>query len=334
VEKILSQAGHIQYLDGWRGIAIFLVLLSHFFHLNFMDAGRLGVDIFFVLSGTLMGNILFIKKVNLKTFYIRRFSRVIPVFVVFVCVLFSLYWLLGDKTPVEHIFPTLLFLRTYFPSEISIYQSSIPIGHLWSLNVEEHAYVIMSVLTLFIISLKKSSFNLICLAVMSQLILLLYSTNLLTQPINAEIRTEAALSFIFYSAGYRVFLESKTIKVHPILPLFTFSLAITCYLNEMPWWSNFFSPILLAFTVNHLNDTSNTIKKLLSSRLLTQLGLYSFSIYLWQQPFYKIQYELPYGVALLLAITVSIASYWLIENPMRKYINRKWAPNEKIESAK
>ena len=330
----MSQAGHIQYLDGWRGIAIFLVLLSHFFHINFMDAGRLGVDIFFVLSGTLMGNILFIKKVNLKTFYIRRFSRVIPVFVVFVVVLFSLYWLLGDKTPIEHIFPTLLFLRTYFPSEISIYQSSIPIGHLWSLNVEEHAYVIMSIITLFVINPKKSSFYLICLAIMSQLVLLLYSTNLLPQPVNAEIRTEAALSFIFYSAGYRIFLESKKIKIHPILPLFTFSVAITCYLNEMPWWSSFFSPILLAFTVNHLNDTSNTIKKLLSSRLITQLGLYSFSIYLWQQPFYKIQYEFPFGVALLLAITVSISSYWLIENPMRKYINRKWASIEKIESAK
>jgi len=71
-----------------------------------MDAGRLGVDTFFVLSGSLMGNIFFIKKVNLKTFYIRRFSRVIPVFVVFIGILFSLYWLLGDKTPIEHIFPT------------------------------------------------------------------------------------------------------------------------------------------------------------------------------------------------------------------------------------
>lgn len=299
-----------------------------------MDAGRLGVDIFFVLSGTLMGNILFIKKTDLRTFYIRRFSRVIPVFLVFVLVLFSIYWLLGDTTPTEHIFPTLFFLRTYFPSDISIYQSTIPIGHLWSLNVEEHAYVIMSFITLFVINLRKSSLNLIALAVISQLVFLLYSTNILTQPVNAEIRTEAALSFIFYAAGYRVFLESKLIKVHPALPLVTFIVAVTCYLNIMPWWSSFFSPILLAFTVNHLKDTSNAIQKFLSTRLLTQLGLYSFSIYLWQQPLYKIQDKLPIGVALLLAIFVGIASYYVIEDPMRKFINKKWAPNKKIDSAK
>jgi len=325
---------HIKYLDGWRGIAILLVLLSHFFDINFMNAGRLGVDIFFVLSGTLMGNILFIKRVDLKTFYIRRFSRVFPVFVVFVSVLFGLYWLLGDKTPIAHIVPTFLFLRTYLPSEISIYQSSIPIGHLWSLNIEEHSYIIMSVVTLFVINAKKSSFYLICLAIISQVIFLLYSTNILTQPINAEIRTEAALSFIFYAAGYRVFLESKSIKVPPILPLLTFTLAITCYLNVMPWWSSFFSPILLAFTVNHLKDTYIAIHKLLGLRLLTHLGLYSFSIYLWQQPLYKIQDKLPLGVALLLAIIIGIASYWFIENPMRKFINKKWAPNNKIDSAK
>lgn len=329
-----NSKAHINYLDGWRGMAILFVLLSHFFHIDFMDAGRLGVDIFFVLSGTLMGNILFIKKTDLKTFYIRRFSRVIPVFLFFIVVLFSIYWLMGDKTPLEHIFPTLLFLRTYLPSDISIYQSTMPIGHLWSLNVEEHSYVIMSIITLFVLTAKKSSFSLICIAIISQFILLLYATNILAQPVNAEIRTEAALSFIFYSAGYRVFLESTSIKISPIIPLFTFFLAICCYLNVMPWWWSFFPPILLAFTVNHLKDTYNIIQQFLSFRPLTQLGIYSFSIYLWQQPLYKIQDSLPIGTALLLAIAIGIFSFYVIENPVREYINKKWAPNNKIDNIK
>jgi peptidoglycan/LPS O-acetylase OafA/YrhL len=324
---------HLQYLDGWRGIAILFVLLSHFFHIDFMNAGRLGVDIFFVLSGTLMGNILFIKKVDLKTFYIRRFSRVMPVFFVFVTALFCIYWLFGDATPIQHIFPTLFFIRTYFPNEISIYQSSIPIGHLWSLNVEEHAYVIMSIVTLFAFKAKKHSISLIGLAVLSQIVFFLYSSAILPPPNNAEIRTEVAISFVFYAAGYRVFLESNNVKVNSILPPVTFVFAIICYLNIMPWWSSFFPPILLAFTVNHLKDTSNVIKKFLSYRLLTQLGLYSFSIYLWQQPLYEIQDNLPAGSALLLAIIVGILSYHAIENPMRKLINKRWAPNNKIDSA-
>ena len=42
----------IDYLDGWRGLAILLVLISHFIpSITGADLGRFGVDIFFVLSG-------------------------------------------------------------------------------------------------------------------------------------------------------------------------------------------------------------------------------------------------------------------------------------------
>ena len=76
---------HIDYLDGWRGLAIALVLQSHFLAIGGFNSGRLGVHVFFVLSGLLMGRILFIKRVPLGTFQqaphqqdlarIRRFRR-------------------------------------------------------------------------------------------------------------------------------------------------------------------------------------------------------------------------------------------------------------------
>ncbi len=50
-----SQNNRIQYLDGWRGIAILFVLLGNVFMIGFMDMGRFGVDVFFVLSGLLLG---------------------------------------------------------------------------------------------------------------------------------------------------------------------------------------------------------------------------------------------------------------------------------------
>lgn len=56
-----------------------------------------------------------------------------------------------------------------------------------------------------------------------------------------------------------------------------------------------------------------------------------FSIYLWQLPLYKVQGTLPIGLALLLLlILIAITSYYVIEEPMRKFINNKWAPNREL----
>jgi len=44
----------MRYLDGWRGLAILLVLEGHFLSILPLNTGRLGVDVFFCLSGFLM----------------------------------------------------------------------------------------------------------------------------------------------------------------------------------------------------------------------------------------------------------------------------------------
>ena len=49
-----SELRRIDYLDGWRGLAIFLVLQGHFFAIQGWHSGRMGVDIFFCLSGLLV----------------------------------------------------------------------------------------------------------------------------------------------------------------------------------------------------------------------------------------------------------------------------------------
>ena len=89
-----SELNRLDYLDGWRGLAIAFVLISHFSSIQGIDFGRMGVDVFFVLSGMLMANILFVRRVALKTFYKRRISRVIPVFVVFISIVYFFSFLL------------------------------------------------------------------------------------------------------------------------------------------------------------------------------------------------------------------------------------------------
>ena len=78
-QDLIGSKNRFGYLDGWRGIAIAMVLISHFLG-DLGSYGRMGVDVFFVLSGLLMANILFVKRMPLSKFYKRRFSRVFPVF--------------------------------------------------------------------------------------------------------------------------------------------------------------------------------------------------------------------------------------------------------------
>src|SRR3954464_3947024 len=68
----------LRFLDGWRGIAIASVLVDHFAEPDYFNSGRAGVELFFVLSGRLMAQILFVGEPALANFYYRRFTRVWP----------------------------------------------------------------------------------------------------------------------------------------------------------------------------------------------------------------------------------------------------------------
>ncbi len=122
----------VGHLDGWRGLAILLVLQSHFLPLRGFDTGQLGVDIFFSLSGLLMSNLLFVRRVRLTDFYKRRISRILPAFVLFVFVVHGSATIAGVAWDWDEFFWTLLFMRTYLPDHPDIWNSSLPVGHLWS----------------------------------------------------------------------------------------------------------------------------------------------------------------------------------------------------------
>ena len=82
----VQQRSRLAYLDGWRGLSITLVLIGHFFPVPGINLGVLGVEFFFVLSGRLMAEILFIERYPLKKFFKRRFSRIYPALLVYVLV--------------------------------------------------------------------------------------------------------------------------------------------------------------------------------------------------------------------------------------------------------
>jgi len=254
----------IEVLDGWRGLAIILLLSGHFIELPWIWVERLGVDLFFVLSGMLMSTILFEKRMDLRDFYIRRFSRIIPAFILFVLVIFTLAEFANLEFKTSEVVANLTFLRTYYPLEPHIWNTDVPVEHLWSLNVEEHAYVIMSVITLLFLRNSNAAYILIALGTISIGICFYYYFNYASAPTQYRIRTESAVSFIFLSAGYNLIRRQSNISAHPVLPVIALLGAFLCYLKIMPDWLPFsFSPLLLVFTVNHLSEASRVLRDFL-----------------------------------------------------------------------
>jgi peptidoglycan/LPS O-acetylase OafA/YrhL len=101
------------------------------------------------------------------------------------------------------------------------------------------------------------------------------------------------------------------------------------------WWSIpapiqiIFGQAAFALAVNLLFVAPQIVKSILSFQPLRWLGILSFSIYLWQQPFYLLVHRegMSAWVGLSFALLFGTASFYLIERPTRRYLNRRWENN-------
>ena len=329
-KNTLRHGNRIVAWDGWRGIAILLVLCGHFYDLAWIHEDRMGVDIFFVLSGMLMSIILFEKRLSLRDFYIRRISRVFPLLLLLVVLMFTLSTFASIPYSFAELPASLLFIRTYFPTSPHIWSTGTSTAHLWSLNVEEHAYLILSILTLYLNDTRKVAALLILLALASFIISFYYYS---ITPTAAEfelksIRTESAASFIFFSAGYGLLKRHYHWKLPTGLFIGLVLLAIASYSYSTPlWWRFSIAGVCLGITVNHLDRIPQWLDYLLAHPVIRWFGLCSFSLYMWQQVYFEYLWAIPGGrvTAIALVLATGATSFYWFENPVRHAINNRWS---------
>jgi peptidoglycan/LPS O-acetylase OafA/YrhL len=139
-------------IDGLRAVAIILVLIFHAFPFRF-KGGFIGVDVFFVISGFLIGGVvkreLDQNNFSLLTFFYRRIRRIYPaLLVVLIASIFAGYFLLPTdyKRLGWHVAASSVFMANFaFLNESGYFDNSPdskPLMHLWSLAVEEQFYII------------------------------------------------------------------------------------------------------------------------------------------------------------------------------------------------
>ena len=308
------------YLDGWRGLAILLVLIAHFWQVRDPAIGRLGVDLFFVLSGLLMSHILFEKRMPIGPFYRRRISRILPVFLLFVLTVWIGWSRFGAS--LQELITTLTFTRTYY-THPTILHSVLPDANLWSLNVEEQCYIILATIAAFSALRTRAPWILFALAALSIPAIKLHWAS--DSRVPYALTTEVASAGLFLSAGYRRFAARWTPPSWSA-PL-ALACAFMCYSGFAPWYLRFTaSPLLLAFSVNQIQHSWNWIVAIFEWRPLRQLGILSYSTYLWQQIFLKYRNDFPDHIAVILALAAGAISFYLFEKPTRTWINAHWQP--------
>ena len=328
----VDAARHLVFLDGWRGLAITSLLLGHFFDDLGADSrlgincGRLGVELFFVLSGVLMGRLLFVKRVPLGLFYKRRISRIVPVLVVYVLAITAYLLARGHAHPGRAVLSTAFLVFNYFghaPGTPHQY------GHLWSICIEEHGYLALGLVAVIAPRLRIAPQRMIAiLVVLVWLFAAGYTAFTHWDYYDLFWRSEARLGGIFGSAGLAAWLARRG---RPVLgggaAVAAFALGVVLQAAFVPDLAKYtLGTLCLSLAVVHLEWAPPWFLKAFELPLLTRLGVLSYSIYLWQQPFYAFGLDHP-GLRLATlpaALVTGVLSFTFLEKPTRAWLTARW----------
>ena len=345
-------------VNGLRAIAILFVLFYHTEKIilgsNFFKGGYIGVDIFFVISGYLIGSIIFkelklTNKFSFFYFYERRLKRIIPALIVLLltCSAISLFILLPSDL-INFSYSTLssiFFISNMFFWKTSVVYNAtesinIPLLHTWSLSIEEQFYLIVPLFFFIIFKFLKRKLLLVLLSitVLSFLVSVFLSVNspsfnffiLISRVWELSLGTILSFLDIFHPRKNKSDYSNKLLTIISLLILLIYFF----YISDQTYHPSVITllPVLSCFFLIYYTGSKNDfVTKILSAKIFVYLGFISYSLYLWHYPllvyFKKIGFNqdtTPISLVLIVLVIflISFLSYFFIEKPFRsKKIN-------------
>ena len=352
---------YMPQLDSLRTFAVLLVMIGHYFPedmwINFTPNGKLGVTLFFVLSGFLITQILIRSKISIsngkttllrsfKDFYIRRTLRIFPIYYLLLLVLF----LIGFKNISSYLGWYLIYASNFLFYFLNSFKGQL--AHTWTLAVEEQFYLIWP----FIILLfsKRKLLALIIFFFIFGIVFRIYFLKF-TNNTSFYILTPASFdsfacgAFLAYSRIYDVKININKNLLKGLV-FVNIIILILIFLNR----KNFYSWVFLPTIVSTLSliiiakasiGFDGFVKKILENKFLVYLGKISYGLYLYHIfvpdlyiwlvkfgwnvpllgvklfPFYKNIYIQSF-IYILITIIISSVSWFLIEKPINNLKNR------------
>ena len=299
-----------------------------------------GVDLFFVLSGLLIGGILIDhsnRRGFYKTFYIRRAARILPLYASLLILFFtcrfildrdSFGWLFNDAIP---DFSYLTFTQNIFMGANNTFGGHF-LGVTWSLAVEEQFYLMVP-LVLFFAGAARFPKVVVVLTLVAPLLRLAMPG--FESVVNMPLRMDSLLIGVCLALAFRSesFVRSLDKNKELMWYLFIILLAVMGIMTYAKLGRRFLYPLIIAtfyasFISLALIHRGSKITAILRSTLLVRLGMYSYGLYMYHQmvsglihgyfrgtsPTITTRYGLQLTlVALIVTGLVSMASYHTYE---------------------
>lgn len=343
-------------LDGLRAMSV-LAVIGYHLDLEWAKGGLLGVGMFFVLSGYLITDQIIFEyktknKLSILKFWMRRLRRLLPAMVCML-LLVALWLSMTDFSRLQALegdfLSSLFYMNNWYLifNEVSYFESfgpASPIGHLWSLSIEEQFYLVWPIV--FLIGIKHVPRR----GKLMLLILLLASISALAMAVMYESGMDP--SRVYYGTDTRAFAILIGAALAVVWPSWKLSDRISPFAralldingvlgilillilisrsNEYDDWLYQFGFLYVSFVtaavIAVLAHPASRLGKIVACRPLTWIGKRSYSLYIWHYPVIVLSSPtvntegLGFTQILLqstMSVILSALSYKYVEEPIR-----------------
>lgn len=345
--------GRIRALDGMRAIAVLAVMAFHTAS-SPLAGGYLGVDVFFVLSGFLIGGILVDQqarsgRIGLGAFWLRRARRLAPPLLLLLLVV-AITRVVSNQTQTASWRGDILAALTYTTNWFQIltdgdyfaqFGIESPLVHTWSLAIEEQFYLgfaLLMALVLPRLRLRSVTALLTLTALFSAgWMILLGSSN----PVWAYYSTATRIQSLLIGALLAIAVRRRDrwwspspSRARSLVGLVAAVGLLASFLlplsSDSMFDGGFTVMALLAAAVIWAALAPGPLAVVLAWRPLVALGVISYGVYLWHWPIFLwlgTRREADVAAqfwAMVLTIVVAALSYVLVERPIREGRFTRW----------
>ncbi len=338
-----SGGGRIPSLDGIRAISIAMVLLGHLQSTDGFpaltinrwlgDLAHLGVIVFFILSGFLITSLLMQERartgsVSLKLFYVRRILRIFPAFYIYIFIVAMIIAGGLDAPPINgaDIGYALTYTVNYYPGR------SWNIGHLWSLSVEEQFYLLWPLCFVLLCERRALAVAVITFALGPLVRALMHLVFHAPSPwrdleVFPAMADNIAIGCIFALLRPWLLAQDWYLQITSS-PWLALGLPLVFLINRMLDYTVIDlvgSPIMLVCLTVLIEASTrhgqSRAGRFLNWKPVVFVGLISYSLYLWQQPFLDRHAHLAmtaFPLNIVLAVAMALLSYFVVERSFLK----------------
>lgn len=293
------------------------------------DLGHLGVLVFFVISGFLITSLLMSERektgtISLKQFYLRRVLRIFPALYALMLALFVATWLGWVHLSGKDFAFALTYTVNYYPNH------PWQIGHLWSLSIEEQFYLLWP---LALLALRERSALIVAIAaifigpvVRAGITEYFFHVDPTTPLANMSIfpamfdylATGCVLALLrpwLLTQAWYLRLTASGWLVLAVPVIFVIN-KLDSYTLVMLFGSPVLNVCIALLIESSTRHADSLVGRVLNWKPISFLGVLSYSLYLWQQPFldrHSGAWWNAFPQNLVFALLAALLSYFIVE---------------------